>query len=303
MTSMTIREVDPERDAAGIVALIREALPTVVINRASWLHRELTVPERARQQTLVAEVDGRIVGRSLSRFENLFSEATDLAFVYANVADEQRGRGLGSALYDAALEHATSIGATRLLTNIYESEDAIRFARARGFVEERSAQEAVLDPREVREALAADVDVQPISAVDPRLVHAVDEEATRDAPSTEEVEGIPYEEWEQHLLQHPLFTAEGSVVAMVDGVAAAVSLLGADLETRRSLNMFTGTLRAYRGRGLALAVKLGSIRWAAEHGITSMVTQNDSTNAPMLAVNRRLGYRPSGRYYDYVREL
>jgi RimJ/RimL family protein N-acetyltransferase len=65
--------------------------------------------------------------------------------------------------------------------------------------------------------------------------------------------------------------------------------------------MFTGTLRAYRGRGLALAVKLASIRWAREHGITSMSTHNDETNAAMLAINRRLGYRPAGRRVEWIR--
>ncbi len=153
----------------------------------------------------------------------------------------------------------------------------------------------MLDPRTVTELPAAGVDLRPITDVDPHLVHEVDLEATRDMPSTEAINAMPYEEWEQHTIQHPLFTAEGSFVAMVDGVAAAVSLLCVDTESGRSLNMFTGTARAYRGRGLGLAVKLGSIHWAAAHGITTMVTANDAENAPMLAINRRLGYMPSGR--------
>jgi RimJ/RimL family protein N-acetyltransferase len=66
--------------------------------------------------------------------------------------------------------------------------------------------------------------------------------------------------------------------------------------------MFTGTLREYRGRGLALAVKLATTRWAAEHGITQISTDNDETNAPMLAINRRLGYKPVGRRVEYLRE-
>ena len=66
--------------------------------------------------------------------------------------------------------------------------------------------------------------------------------------------------------------------------------------------MFTGTGREYRGRGLALAVKLASTRWAREHGITQIVTTNDETNAPMLAINRRLGYEPAGRRVEYLIE-
>ncbi len=298
---MTIRELDPERDAAGVVATIRDAMPTAVVSPASWLHREQTVPERSRQRGFVAEVDGRIVGRALARFENLFSDATDLSFVLVTVAREHRRRGIGAALYDAALAHALTLAPARLLTSV--NEDGIPFARARGFVEERSQQEAALDPRTVTELPASDIDLRAVADVDPHLVYTVDLEATRDQPATEEITAMPYEEWEQHTLEHPLFTADGSFVAIVDGIAAAVSLLCVDTESGRSLNMFTGTARAYRGRGLGLAVKLASIHWAAAHGITTMVTANDAVNAPMLAINKRLGFTPSGLLYDYVREL
>ena len=46
-----------------------------------------------------------------------------------------------------------------------------------------------------------------------------------------------------------------------------------------------------RGRGLARLAKLGTIRWAAEHGIAEIVTGNDADNLPMRELNRRLGYR------------
>jgi GNAT superfamily N-acetyltransferase len=300
---MTIRELDPERDAGDVVALIRTLDPTAVVNTASWLHRELTVPARARYRAFAAEIDGHFVGRAQCRLENLFSDATDLAFVGVGVLPGQRGRGVGSALYEAALTHARTLGPTRLITSIFENEAGLRFARARGFVEERSQQAAVLDPRTVRESPAATVDLRRVADVDPRLVHAVDEAATRDVPAIETIEAIPYDEWTQHVLEHPLFTADGSFVAMVDGIAASVSLLIYDSETGRTGNFFTGTLRDYRGRGLALAVKLASIHWAAAHGSSMMATMNDVENAPMLAVNKRLGYRPSGRHYDYVREF
>jgi len=34
-----------------------------------------------------------------------------------------------------------------------------------------------------------------------------------------------------------------------------------------------------------------------------MATNNDETNAPMLAINRRLGYRPSGRRVEDLKHL
>lgn len=55
----------------------------------------------------------------------------------------------------------------------------------------------------------------------------------------------------------------------------------------------TGVRRDRRGRGLAYAVKLDSLRQARELGLDTMLTANDLENAPMLAVNRKLGFEPS----------
>lgn len=65
----------------------------------------------------------------------------------------------------------------------------------------------------------------------------------------------------------------------------------------------TGTLREFRRRGLARLVKLATIRWAAEHGITAIYTGNDTENAPMLALNDSLGFHPTIVYQDFGKEL
>ena len=142
----------------------------------------------------------------------------------------------------------------------------------------------------------------PRAELDPHELHRIDEEATRDMPSLVPIDAIPYDEWLEFVWDSPLFTREGSYGAVVDGRVAAISFLTREPGARRAFNMFTATGREYRGRGLALAVKLASTRWAAEHGITQLVTTNDETNAPMLAINRRLGYQPAGRRVEYLVE-
>jgi RimJ/RimL family protein N-acetyltransferase len=57
----------------------------------------------------------------------------------------------------------------------------------------------------------------------------------------------------------------------------------------------TATDRAWRGRGVAHALKVEAIRWAAARGIARLQASNDSGNAPMRAVNDRLGYREDYR--------
>ena len=54
----------------------------------------------------------------------------------------------------------------------------------------------------------------------------------------------------------------------------------------------TGVARAWRGRGLARALKAGTIAWALDNGLEALEGSNDIDNAPMRAVNRRLGYEP-----------
>jgi GNAT superfamily N-acetyltransferase len=266
------------------------------MNVASLIHRLLTVPERLKAKAWVAEVVGRV-----DCFLSLFETESRIALVPVAVREEHRGRGIGSALYEIGLTHARSIGAEQLLVSFHENAAGVAFARSRGFEQVRAETESSLDPRRVQGLPPEGVDLRPLTAADPRDAYNVDMEATADMPSIEPFDGMAYEEWEDHVLRHPLFTAAGSFLAFVDGEAAALSLLTAEAESGRAMNWMTGTRRAYRGRGLALAVKLASIHWAAANGITRLLTFNDATNASMLAVNRRLGYETMGRRVEYLR--
>jgi GNAT superfamily N-acetyltransferase len=301
MASMTIRPLELDRDADDLVRLVRDAVPPATVNRAAIVSRVSSVPARAGLRIWVAEVDGEAVGRG-DVFMNFFSKESRRCFVAVTVRSDHRRHGIGSQLYELCVAHAAELRAEGLITNFYENPAGVAFALARGWREVRAETESVLDPRTVTEAVPTDVDLRPVADVDPRQVWRVDAEATLDVPQTETVDDLPYDVWEDHVLRYPLFEPNGSFVAVVDGVVAATSLLVADRESGRGTNMFTGTLRAYRGRGLARAVKLATTHWAAANGITQITTTNDETNAPMLAVNRRLGYKPGGRRVEYVRD-
>lgn len=58
-------------------------------------------------------------------------------------------------------------------------------------------------------------------------------------------------------------------------------------------NMMTGVDEAYRGQKIAQILKLHSFQFAKEYGADFIRTHNDSLNAPMLAINRKLGYEPN----------
>lgn len=55
---------------------------------------------------------------------------------------------------------------------------------------------------------------------------------------------------------------------------------------------FLAVRRAYRGRGLAGAIKRAQIGWAHEHGVPALRTATETRLTGMRSLNERLGYRP-----------
>jgi GNAT superfamily N-acetyltransferase len=307
-----IREVE-DRDFAGLAELYLDVFPWAIEDEAAVRHRHEAEPARARRRMWVADDDGRMVGRSLGSL-HVYGGREDVAFVGAVVHTEHRGHGLGGELYALAERHVLALGARRLLSESVDDDAARRFAGARGFEHTMTRRLSRLDPRtfdpaelEMRRA-AAEADgfeLLPVSAFGdrPELVHAVDDEAVQDIPLDEPIAGLPYAEWLEEFWKQPQTSREGSFVVAHGGRPVAVTWLAVNAESGRAMNEFTGTLRAYRGRGLARLVKLAAIAWAAERDITSIMTENDESNAAMLAVNTALGYRPFAAQLSWVKDL
>ena len=121
-----------------------------------------------------------------------------------------------------------------------------------------------------------------------------------DIPTDFPFDNVPFEEWHGRWWQHPDVDLEISAVAIVDGTPVAISMLRVDRASGRAGNDITGTLRSHRGRGLATLLKQETSRRAAAAGVTVVVTGNDATNAPMLRVNEKLGYRPLVEQLSWV---
>jgi RimJ/RimL family protein N-acetyltransferase len=64
-----------------------------------------------------------------------------------------------------------------------------------------------------------------------------------------------------------------------------------------------GTCRDRRGRGFATLAKVESMCRAASLGIRRIVTENDRGNAPMLAINDRLGFRETAVVESLLKRL
>jgi N-acetylglutamate synthase-like GNAT family acetyltransferase len=304
-----IRELR-DADVPAVVALINRLEPHWVMTEAAFRHGMATRPARLRYLRLVAEEHGEIVAWSAA---NLFAyaESPDSGAVSVNVREDRRRRGIGGALLERGLAHLEATGVSRVRAAAIE-EEGRRFLEARGFRHAHSYRLSQLDPRDVdlsglqelRERKAAEgFTVVPISACRAEDVHRVEEASMRDTPTDEPITHMPYDEWVALHWRSPLLTREGSFAVLHEGRPVALSMLHVDPQRRLAENAGTGTLRAFRRRGLARLAKLCQVQWSAASGITAVVTDNDETNAAMLAINGQLGYRPLAEVQSFVREL
>ena len=92
--------------------------------------------------------------------------------------------------------------------------------------------------------------------------------------------------------ENPELDFDASSLVLDGDRPVAFAWITSEREGAGGMHELTGTLPEYRGRGLARAAKVATIRWAAESGLRFLVTSNDDQNAPMLALNERLGYEP-----------
>jgi GNAT superfamily N-acetyltransferase len=294
-----IRPVDPDRDAAGCVEILQQINPYTTIKVEGWLQQWHATPERARHAQWVAVENDAVVGStfaSLKWFSSVHS-----AFAFVAVRESHRRRGIATELWERAEHHLCELAPEHVSTLYTQNPAGDGFARAHGFAEARAETLSALDPRRL-EAPASRGDVVPLRDVDPREVYDVDMATTPDVPTTDVVDVMPYDEWLDTIWRRPAVTLDGSFGALVDARLAAFTVLATNLDLRRAFTEYTATLREYRGRGLAEAVKRASLAWAAAQGVTAVWTTNDETNAAMLALNAKLGYEPSARRVEAVRE-
>jgi GNAT superfamily N-acetyltransferase len=301
-----------DEDAAGVARLLRTALATPwVVTERDVLHwREL--PARARRAAWVGLEEGQIVGWAEGRARWEVSDE-GVCVLWAAVARDRRRRGIGSELFEAAWAHVLDLEA-RVVQSWAEEDDGKRFLRGRGFTEVRQERISSVDPRTVDLSQFPDLEAakraegfRPVT-----LGQVLDRSrdlfelymlGEADMPGVFAEDNIAFEEWERETLAAPSLDHEGSLVVLHGERPVAMAWLEVDREGKRATNEMTATAPEFRRRGLARLAKLASLRWAAQFGITSVLTSNDRENPAMLALNDSLGYQPLVLRGVFVREI
>lgn len=223
------------------------------------------------------------------------------------VAPEHQGQGVGAALWQALCAQLQRLGAESARIDAQEHHPvAPGFLTRRGGVPDHWVFPSVLevarfDPtpyapllgrlqaRGVRLTTLAELRAQPTPALNARLC-ALMNEIRRDVPRPEPARPLSQQVFDDAILGDFGLLADGYFLAEHEGQFIGQSTLFSNGEGDDLFTGLTGVTRAWRGQGLATALKVRVIGAALAQGAARIVTDNASDNAAMLAVNERLGF-------------
>ncbi|MDP9363174.1 MAG: GNAT family N-acetyltransferase [Chloroflexota bacterium] len=223
------------------------------------------------------------------------------------VPPASRRQGIGSALYGRMLAELRGRGAAAVRAEAKASmPDGVDFLAHRGFVEVQWAWESRLDvaafdpaPFAGAEARAADHGVAFTTlaaerARDPEALakaHDLHLVCNRDVPEPDPVTDVPYEHFLGHEVEGPGALPDGYLLALDgDRYVAQSSLFASEENPDVLFQGLTGVRPEYRGKGIAMALKLRTVAYARAHGKREIRTWNNTRNRPMLRINEAMGF-------------
>lgn len=304
--TVLFRDGRPE-DAEAFLDLRREIFPYLVSTAEGIRHRWAHRVKSRRERLFAAEDGGHLVGWAAGGLNNRAAQP-GTANLLLMVRPPYRRRGIGLGLLAASQRYVRDLGARLAHGFASDDPDTLGFLRHHGFEQGHRLRFASLaldggaalppvpeTPPGVAVASFADLGPEP--------VYRVDSVAVLDEPGDVPNDHVGYGDWLADVWNQPDLHRDASTAVLVDGVPAAVTLIEADLASGRCWSGGTGTLRGYRGRGLAKLAKSVALRRAAEAGVRTAYASNDHVNAPMLAINDWLGYRPVATEWSVLKTL
>jgi GNAT superfamily N-acetyltransferase len=295
----SIRRIgDDQADFAALVAVMTEVTPDEPTSLEELRWSDATYPGTGR---FLAEQDGNAV--AAATVGRIYMRPPDFDGLWAaiDVLPAVRRRGIGGGLYDAIASYARAAGKVALhVTTREDRAESVAFLERRGFVEYERMRLVALDLRGLGAPEVSSPEGVTITTLAQRPdlvagVHAVAQDAFSDIPGgTEPIAAGTFDEFRARDVDRPGIPAEAFAIAVDDATGSVIgyaSLIMLGGSTRAYHDM-TAVLPAWRGRGVAGALKCATIAWAIGSGLEWLETGNDVANAPMRAVNARLGYRP-----------
>ena len=282
-----IRPVESDADLEAWVEIKNAVVPNEPTT-VEQMHRYADEPGRA-----LFLADGK--GCAIAALSNFGGKA----FIAVRVLPEHRRQGVGRALAEVCAAHARSLGRDGVNCFVYADEPhSIAFAESYGLEDvdyqleqTRTVGDEPPPPADVElRALGDDRE-----ALLERVWDEVAEAAYLDLPLPGEVT-YPRDEFLREESTRP----DGSFVALDDGaIVGYAGLMEHANGPATAEHGLTAVRRDHRRRGIARALKLAQLHWAAQSGVVELVTWTQKGNEAMQALNRSLGYADTSKVLTY----
>lgn len=311
--SITIRPLQPEDYPATTEIYNAQNEPDHHLSDEELRRSDALAKEQRFYDVLSVVLDGEVIARGQVG-ERHDDDSSGKYWAWFFVREDHRGKGVDSALYDAARDLLADRDPRSLWTCIREDfVPAAAYLAERGYEEQFRSWGAHLDlarfdPRafvRYRDALSeigigfrsyADLALDP--GRDEKLA-ALQAELEEDAPHCEPI--IP----KRHPTpQDPSTILDSFVVAVLgDEYVGMASLTRAERSPRFAGSGLVGVRRAYRNQGIATALEAYTSAWAKERGYAEVNAGGAGVNAPMLRVIRRIGFDVEPAWITFAKFL
>jgi GNAT superfamily N-acetyltransferase len=321
MTQLDVRirpfaATDADYDA--LVTIDTQAWPGEPVSKHAVQHEDHTWDPAYLFTRLIAEVEGQPVAYA-QYSATPWAYEPDKYFIKIMVLPAYQTQGLGTLLYDRVDAELRARGATRVTaTTRADQPRAIRFLERRGFA-------VVIRELESRLEVAT-FDPQPFQALLDRLassgitMHSLRDMQRRDPewirkwwelewtiipdmPTSETFTPETLAEFEAALAS-PQIDLDAAFVAIDAATDRWVGLSSVLIYPEDPHTLYvgnTGVIRAYRRRGIALALKIRTIEWARGSGAQVIIGENEAHN-PMYQLNLKLGFRYSHAWLGFEKQ-
>ncbi|HWQ46431.1 MAG TPA: GNAT family N-acetyltransferase [Longilinea sp.] len=312
---MKIRTACFESDAPAIASICTLGEPDQPVSTEmvrTWFERDAAGRTSLR---LVAQDDnGDVSGYCAAVHDTWIPDGH--FFYWMGVFPSHQGKGCGTALWKAAQVFMQEHGVTRIMSEVLDNAPAgLAYAQKIGFTIDRQIFDSSLDLTTFDEAPF----LEGIKRVGNEGIRFCSLADFPDTPENHQkfyelnfavVQDIPGEDWEfaeyhkffeERIWGSPRFRRENHILALDGDTWVGFASVALFPEDHRAYNNTTGVIRAYRGRKIAVALKVLAARYVRSRGALTITTDNDSTNAPILAVNQKMGYIPRPGKYMLVR--
>ncbi len=236
------------------------------------------------------------------------------------VHPEWQKQGIGSHLYNLLFKEWVSLNALIIRTSSREDKhDSLSFITNRGFKEKRRSWESRLQVQE----FVLDNFVQAVSQIQQHGIEitTLAEEVRKtetayeklyehhtttmgDMPLPDTYTPVSYEEFIKQVIKSPNLLPEAFFIAKAGELYVGESYLATSKADSTQLYQgLTAVRQEFRGKGIAIALKIKVIEYAQKNNYHTIKTWNDSENPSMLGINQKLGFVRQPAWIQFEKEF